>query len=151
MRLKLKGDYVKNSFEFFPCEIIIEFGKIQSIKPTNNDTFDNHIQCYDSDYNIEKIYYDKYLKNHKYTYRILYQNKEKKTKVINLNPSFIQLIKIKWAFRKYLIQSDEMKKDFLKYIIGGILGIFFTLITQEVKYRYKAEPIIPPKAANQHK
>lgn len=63
--------------------------------------------------------------------------------------SLIEKFQIKWMLRKYDIQSKEMKMDFYKYMIGGILGVIFTIITQEVNQRYKAEPQIPPKAGSQ--
>jgi len=82
-------------------------------------------------------------KNFKATIRI----KDSLLFYLKLNP--IQKIKLKWILGKYDIQSREMKMDFYKYILGGILGIIFTIITQEVNQRYKAEPQTPPKAGSQ--
>lgn len=66
---------------------------------------------------------------------------------VKLNP--IQKFKLKWILGKYDIQSKEMKMDFYKYILGGALGVIFTIITQEVNQRYKADPETPPKAGIQ--
>ena len=82
-------------------------------------------------------------KNFKATIRI------KDSLLFYLKLNRIQKFKLKWILGKYDIQSKEMKMDFYKYILGGILGIVFTIITQEVNQRYKAEPQTPPKAGSQ--
>jgi hypothetical protein len=61
----------------------------------------------------------------------------------------IEKFQIKWMLKEYDIQSKEMKMDFYKYILGGALGVIFTIITQEVNQRYKADPETPPKAGIQ--
>lgn len=145
MKLKIDGDYVKGFLEFIPCKIIIEFGKIQSVKCNDRQYFYDYFPSYNSEYKIEKIYYDKYLKNHKHTYRILYQNEKNEVKTINIKPNQFLVFQTKWAFKKYLIQSDDFKKDVLKYFIGLIFGIICTITTKEVIRRYKAEPDMQPK------
>ena len=149
MKLNIKGHYSKEILEFIPCKLIIEFGKIQSIKFDIKQTFYDYFPSYNSEFGIEKIYYEKYLKNLKFTYRILYHNENKETRIINIKPSQFQVFQIKWAFKKYLIQSDEIKKDIIKYIIGGILGSIGTLITQDLSQLTKSEPQIAPKNVSQ--
>ncbi|CAH0336674.1 hypothetical protein FVB9288_02385 [Flavobacterium sp. CECT 9288] len=63
--------------------------------------------------------------------------------------NLIQKTILKWMLKKYDIQSKEMKMDFYKYLLGGVLGIISTIITQEVNQRYKADPETPPKAGIQ--
>lgn len=82
-------------------------------------------------------------KNFKATIRI----KDSLLFYVKLN--LIQNFQLKWILGKYDIQSKEMKIDFYKYTLGGILGIVFTIITQEVNQRYKAEPQTTPKAGSQ--
>ena len=134
MKLNLKGYYVKEGIlNFVPCKVIIEFCKIQQIKFDRNEFFTNYEPSYNSEYGLEKIFYEKYSKDLKFTYRILYHNDAKETKVINIKPNQFQVFRIKWAFEKYIIQSEDMKRDILKYFIGGILGFIGTLIVQEFK------------------
>lgn len=82
-------------------------------------------------------------KNFKATIRI----KDSLLFYVKLN--LLQKTKLKWMLKKYDIQSKEMKMDFYKYILGGALGVIFTIITQEVNQRYKADPETPPKAGIQ--
>ncbi|KIO54349.1 hypothetical protein [Flavobacterium hibernum] len=148
MKLNLKGYYLKDGIlNFVPCDVIIEFGKIQKIKFDHNEFFTNYQPSYNSEYGIEKIFYEKSSKNLKFTYRILYHNDAEETKIINIKPNQFQVFRIKWAFKKYIIQSDDMRKDILKYVIGGFLGYIATLIIQEVK-EYRTTPE-SPKIENQ--
>jgi hypothetical protein len=82
-------------------------------------------------------------KNFKATIRI----KDSLLFYVKLN--LIQKTILKWMLKKYDIQSKEMKMDFYKYLLGGVLGIISTIITQEVNQRYKADPETPPKAGIQ--
>ena len=72
---------------FVPCHVIIEFGKIQKIKFERKDFFTKHQPSYNSEYGLEKIFYEKYLKDLKFTYRILYHNDARETKAINIKPN----------------------------------------------------------------
>lgn len=149
MKLNLKGYYAKDGIlNFVSCGVIIEFGKIQKIKFERHEFFTNYQPSYNSEYDLEKIFYEKYSKNLKFTYRILYHNDVQETKVINIKPNQIQVFRIKWAFKKYIMQSDDMKKDILKYIIGGVLGYIGALIIQEVT-QYRKVPAASPKIENQ--
>jgi hypothetical protein len=148
MKLRIKGDYVKGIFEFTPCEITIEFGKVQNVKFNSRQIFNDYTPSYNSEFLIEKIYYDKYYKNLKYTYRISYNNKIDETKVINIKPNQLQVFRIKWAFKKYLIQSEDIKKDVLKYFIGGLIGFIGSLVFQQIK-EYNKAPVSPPTTESQ--
>jgi hypothetical protein len=66
---------------------------------------------------------------------------------IKLN--LFQKTKLKWMLKEYYIQSKEMKIDFYKYLIGGFIGVLFTIITQGINQIYKTEPETPPKAESQ--
>ena len=123
MKLKVKGDYVKDGFlQFEPCEVIIEFGQIQLINFQNQQVFYGYQASYNSKYKLEKIFYEKYSKNLKYTYRILYQADSGKTKQINIKPNQFQVFKIKWAFSQYLIQTRDIKIEILKYLMIALLS-----------------------------
>ena len=149
MKLRIEGDYVNGILDFIPCKLIIEFGKIQSVKFNEGQYIHNQVPSYNSEFGIEKIYYEKYLKNLRYTYRILYHNNSNATKIINIKPNQFQDFQIKWAFKKYLIQSDDMKKDMLKYIIGGTLGFIGTLLVQDLNHQYKKDVVKAPATFNQ--
>lgn len=95
-------------------------------------------------YNL--AFLNKYHKNIK-SFNATIQIKEGFEFYVKLN--FIEKFQIKWMLKEYDIQSKEMKMDFYKYILGGALGVIFTIITQEVNQRYKADPETPPKAGIQ--
>lgn len=46
--------------------------------------------------------------------------------------TWIEKFKMNWIFKKYLIQSDDIKKDILKYMIGAVLGFIITSIVHRV-------------------
>ena len=149
MKLRIKGDYVKGLLEFIPCQLIIEFGKIQSIKFNESQHFYNYVPSYNSEFEIEKIYYDKYSKNLKYTYRLLYHNESKETKIVNIKPNRFQVFQIKWAFKKYLIQSNDIKIDVLKYFLTAFFSFIGGIIyerNQIEKPTPETTPINEPKA-----
>lgn len=129
--------------------ITIQKNEIVSFKESDNCKFykDNSINIFP----IKRAFYtilflDKYHIDHK-AFQASIQIENSILVYVKLN--WFQKTKLKLMLEKYEIQSKEMKMDFYKYILGGILGIVFTIITQEVNQRYKAEPETPPKAGSQ--
>lgn len=147
--MKIFGKYLYKN-EFLDCSLIIKNGKIYTFdidKDNNVNVFlsnKNHSSDYELEENID-------FKNAPYfsNYIIKYFGGSEIPSLIYLKLNWLEIVRLKYSMRKWLIQSDDMKKDFLKYIVGGIFGVCFTLITQEVNHKYKAEPEMPPKAESQ--
>jgi hypothetical protein len=147
--MNVSGKYL-NSNEFLDCNLIIKNGKIYTIDIENDISLNfflsnkNHGSDYELIENIDS-------KNSPYNsnYILKYFGGSEKPSLIYLKLNWLEIILLKYAMRIWLIQSDDIRRDFLKYIIGGICGIIITIGTQEVNQRYKAEPEIPPKAGSQ--
>ena len=127
-----------------PCKVIIEYGKIQEIEFKNRQVFNHYNFNLDCTFQQEKIYSKTNLIKNKYNYNIYYRNTRNETQNIKIKLNYFNLARYKWVLNKYLIQSDEMKKDFIKYLFGVIGGIIITLLTQLVNQIIKSEPVTEP-------
>ena len=47
---------------------------------------------------------------------------------VYLKLNYFQSIRVKWGLKQYIIQTKAMKTDILKYIIGGVIGLFFGFV-----------------------
>ncbi|PQJ76680.1 hypothetical protein [Polaribacter glomeratus] len=142
--MKIKGLFVKNLLEFIDCEIFIEYGVFQRLI-FNSRTFKNyHNPKNKSEFEIKRVsslplYFIPAKHNFEFTY--LGVNDENQRVFLKLN--IFKLFLIKWNLKKYLIQSESIKTDILKYIIGGIIGFLTTLFVQKIS-QYIKDPEIPP-------
>lgn len=150
MKLNLKA-YTKFGGDYSLCigEMIVKKNEIVDFKEDNNCEF------YKINLNgifpikrttYSAIFLDEYHNNYK-SFQASIQIKDSFLVFVKLN--YIQKLKLKWMLKSYTIQSEDMKKELLKYFIGGVFGIFFTILTQEVANRYKAKPVTPPNAGIQ--
>lgn len=145
--MRLVGKFNRNN-EFHDCHILIKYGKIQEL------AFDikNPLQLlewsyeYNSNFTIEK-HYD--IKNSPYNsnyFLKIYGGS--KPYVIYLKLSVFDVFRLKWNSEKYLIQSVDMKKDILKYFLGGIFGFIFGILSQYINNTKRA-PVDTPVIENQ--
>jgi hypothetical protein len=143
---KIQIDLLKYS----DCQINVSYGKINEINIPDVTPLvlaSMGIKA-STDYSFEK-HYDPKKAPYKCNYYIRYKGGYESEHIIFLKLNFVQYYRMMFAMRKMLIQSDDIRKDFLKYIIGGVCGMIITIATQEVNKRYKAEPETPPKAESQ--
>jgi hypothetical protein len=148
MKIKLKCKYCTSDRDnIYDCEILIEnktihfisnpYESINDYKIDNSKVFKLH----------KPLSIDPFSKD--FNYLIKYINTSGNDRYLLLNLSILNKFKYKLMFKEYLIQSKELKIDLLKYFIGGVFGIIFTMLTQLIIQRYNADPEIPPKADNQ--
>ena len=158
MKIKLIRPYDEYKDDSNKYDIIFHKNKIESyngVYPLSFDHFNekvNSTKIINDTFEIVKLdKLDKNELNTNATHQIFSQKLHNVVGVykyyIKLN--FYQEFYINWYQKKYLIQSDDIKKDVLKYTIGAILGAIFTLITQEVSQTTKSEPQIEPKNTSQ--
>jgi hypothetical protein len=142
--MKIFGKYLYKN-EFLDCSLIIKNGKIYTFEVDKDISLNVFLsnKIHSSDYELEENIDSK---NAPYNsnYILKYFGGSEKPSLIYLKLNWLKAICLKYAMRKWLIQSDDMKKDILKYIIGGILGYFGAFIIQEVK-EYNKAPVNPPK------
>jgi hypothetical protein len=147
--MTIKGKIQLSLLEYTDCELNVKYGKINEVRiPNVSPLILNSLgikQTYD--YTFER-HYDPKKAPYKSNYYIMYYGGSEKLVTIFLKLNIWQFISLKFAMRKWIIQSEDMKKDVLKYIIGGFLGYFGAFIIQEIK-EYKTAPVSPPKTESQ--
>lgn len=125
----VNGKYNRELFEFLDCEVFIENGKIHRVSVPKLPPIStaSYIPLNKSDFNIEKLPSEDigtmpYDSNH----TIEYISKDNSSQTLYFKLAPIQAAKLKWAGRKYIIQSKEMKTDILKYFLGAIIGVLIS-------------------------
>lgn len=147
--MEIFGKFLHNN-EIFDCSLIIKKGKIYTFDIDNNTSLNLILsnKNHSSDYELLETIDSKY-EPYNSNYVLKYYGGTETPFLIYLKLNWLKAICLKYAMRKWLIQSNDIKKDVLKYLIGGLCGMIITILTQEVNKRYKAEPAIPPKAESQ--
>lgn len=148
-KMIIRGHYLKGVIEFLDCEIFIEQGKLYRVSVPELDPMDSisYTPKNKSKFELEKLpsengvfhYYNS-------NYIIEYFGKNDELQKIYLKLNFCKSIQTRWAMRKYIIQSKEMKTDIVKYIIGALIGLIFTLISQKLLFNNESkENTVVPK------
>ena len=148
--MNLNGKILLHSnsgFEYSDCNLVIKYGKIQELDVEKANALQEILfsEIKKSDFTIEKHYDVKKSPYHS-NYIIKYGYGD--PFLIYLKLDWWKIILLYYHSKKLLIQSDDMKKDMLKYLIGGFFGFLSTMILQyvsEVKVEKKPEPIVKQK------
>lgn len=120
--MNISGKYLHKK-ELLDCCLTIKNGKIYTIDIDNDILFNlflsskNHSSDFELIDNIETEN-DTYNSN----YILKYFGGFEKPQLIYLNLNLIQVILLKYAMRKWLIQSKDIKIEILKYCIIAVLG-----------------------------
>jgi len=130
--------------EFSDCILVIKYGKIQEITIEDAGPLQLWIlqESNNKDFTIEK-HYDTKKSPYNSNYIVNYSSY-----AIYLKLSMKDIIRLYYHSKKLLIQSDDMKKDMLKYIAGGIIGFvgsFLLQNTNDTNSQKKAEPVSKQK------
>ena len=64
-----------------------------------------------------------------YSHFLEYEDINKKTKRIFINPNYRQRFYINWALKKFDVQKQELRIEAYKYIIGAIIGLAIGMLT----------------------
>lgn len=129
--MKVKGKYSHEN-KHSDCEFIIENGKIQMFNCQNDETIYLNIsdRKHSTDYELEKLYD---VKNSpiNYNYVLKYFGGSQKPFLIYLKLNYYEIIRLKFAMRKMLIQSNEIKVEILKYFITALLSFILGVLYQQ--------------------
>jgi hypothetical protein len=121
--MKLNGKYLYQKAKFKNCSFLIEHERIHNLEvdlipldfsfkePKNN-----------SEFKLGEFQSERPLTPEGYDYFIEYFDENNTTHKISISLNFIQLFKIKWQLRQYLIQDKSLKLGFLKCAIISIIG-----------------------------
>lgn len=144
--MKLKGKYIHEIIKFKDCELLIENGLIHRVivdlPPINAFSYPPKDK---SDFKLEKLPSEKGLAPTNSNYLIEYIGKSNSVQKIYLNLSSLQLFKLKWQLKKFVIQDRSLKLDAIKYIIGIVIGSIGTLLFQSQDDQVNTEPEAPYK------
>ncbi|TRX34100.1 hypothetical protein [Flavobacterium restrictum] len=145
----IKGKLQAGLLEYYDCIINVRYGKINGlnlidVSPLILTSYQIEVS---TDYTFEKHYCPEKAP-FKSNYFIRYKGGYKNQHIIFFKLNLLQYIRLKYAMEKWILQSEDMKKDILKYIIGGIIGYIGGLMIQEVK-AYSKAPVSPPKTESQ--
>lgn len=150
--MKLKGKYRDNQkIGTFPdCTFLLEYGKLHNLivklPPINAASY---IPKNKSNFEFEKLPSEKGLVPYDYNYVIEYIGKSDTKQKVYLKLNSVQIFKIKWQLKKYLLQDKSLKIDTIKYIIGGLIGSLITVGTQKI-IKNNSAPITPPITENKN-
>lgn len=144
--MNISGKYLNKKNDFLDCKLTIKKGKIYTLDVDDNVFLNIFLSNKNQSSDFELVEKIDTKDSPYYSNNILkYYGGSEIPTLIYLKLNWLEIISLKYAMRKWLIQSDDMKKDILKYIIGGFLGYIGALMIQEVK-EYKRAPVNPPKA-----
>lgn len=146
--MKISGKYNRNN-EFVDCYFIIKYGKIQEMYFNENEKlfFTEFDSDFISNFKIEK-HYDTKNSPYNSNYIIKIHSGKNFPHVVYFKFNAFQVFKLKWNSKKYLIQTDDMKRDILKYLIGGIIGFAFGILSQYIN-NTKTPQVNPPTTESQ--
>ncbi|MDD2674880.1 MAG: hypothetical protein PHF81_08360 [Flavobacterium sp.] len=147
--MNVKGKIQLSFLEYTDVELNVKYGKINEINiPDVSPLVLSSLGIkQSSDYTFEK-HYDSQKAPYKSNYYIRYYGGSEKQQIIFLKLNLLQIMQLRYSMRKWLIQSDDMKKDILKYIIGGLLGYGGGLFIQYVNANNN-DPVTTLKAESQ--
>jgi len=146
--MNISGKYLYNK-EFLNCDVTIINGKIYRVDIENNINIDLFLsnRNHSSDYELEN-YIDPKSSPYNSNYVLKVFGGSEKPSLVLLKLNWFEAVHLKYAMRKWLFQSDDMKKDVLKYVVGGVLGYIGALLVQEIK-EYSIPPSKSSKIENQ--
>lgn len=150
MSLKLKAYFpdTNNTFEYgtmvLKGDILLKFIEGENIGFLKMKYGENYFPIKANTYTVNFL---NEINEHHEIFKATIRIKDSLHFYVKLN--MFQKTKLKWMLKKYDIQSKEMKMDFYKYIIGGMIGLVFSFISYIIIQKYSAEPQTPPKAGIQ--
>jgi hypothetical protein len=120
--------YIKHKTDnLVDCDLLFKHGKIQEVNMEffkNITPFENNSELAD---NIEILKTYKQNKSNNYCKYFIKKSIDKEVHLTYLNITYLQYLKLQWQLKKFLIQSNDLKLDILKYIVVGLLGYFIAI------------------------
>ncbi|MDI5899202.1 hypothetical protein [Flavobacterium yafengii] len=135
--MNIKGKLIYDT-EYINCDLTITNGKIYDLNIDDIDSYDLFLSNKDhsSDYEIVKII-DTENSPYNSNYVLKYFGGSKKPSLVYLKLNWLEIIRLKFAMRKMLIQSNEIKIELLKYLTTAILSFIGGVIYQQKQVEHK--------------
>lgn len=132
--------YIKHkSPELVPCNLLFKHGKIQEINMEffkGIKPFENNSELAD---NIEILKTYKQDSSNKFCKYFIKKSIDKEVHITYLDISMFEYFKLQWQLKKYLIQSNDLKMEVLKYITIGLIGFFAAIFYQKYLSKNQSE------------
>lgn len=121
--MKLYGKYLYQEIKFKDCSFLIENGNIYNLEVRIiPDGFSYKEPKDNAEFKLGKFQSERGLTPPGYDYFIEYFDEYTTPHKISINLNCLQLFKIKWQLRKYLIQDKSLKLGVLKFVIISLIG-----------------------------
>ncbi len=104
------------------CDLLFKHGKIQEVNMKffkGLTPFENNSELAD---NIEILKTYKQDKSNKFCKYYIKKSIDKEVHLMYLKMNYFQYLNLQWQLKKYLVQSNDLKLEILKYSIVGLLG-----------------------------
>lgn len=104
------------------CDLLFKHGKIQEVSMEFFKAitpFENNSELAD---NIEILKTYKQDKSNNHCKYFIKKSIDKEVHLTYLDITYLQYLKLQWQLKKFLIQSNDLKLDILKYVVVGLLG-----------------------------
>ena len=116
---------IKNNKKWQKCKFTILKGRIRDVYTSHEGLQDNLRIIKSTNFKIEDILEaDNLYKNFGYNYNIIYSNWKSTEYSIPMKLSSIDIFKLKWSKKDYVLQEKLFLKDIILLILGAILGYF---------------------------
>ena len=106
------------------CDLLFKHGKIQEVNMEffkGITPFENNSELAD---NIDILKTYKQDSSNNFCKYFIKKSIDKEVHLTYLDITYFQYLRLQWQLKKYLIQSNDLKLDILKYIVVGLLGYF---------------------------
>jgi hypothetical protein len=120
------------------CDLLFKHGKIQEVNMEffkRITPFENNSELAD---NIDILKTYKQDISNKFCKYFIKKSIDKEVHLTYLDISYFQYLKLQWQLKKYLIQSNDLKLDILKYVVVGLIGYLIAM------FQSKNPPIQSP-------
>ncbi len=120
--------YIKyKTKDLIDCNLLFKHGKIQEVDMEffkEITPFENNSKLAEDIYILKTYKQDSSNNFCKY---FIKKSIDKEVHLTYLDITYLEYLKLQWQLKKFLIQSNELKLDILKYIVVGLLGYFIAI------------------------
>lgn len=127
--------YIKHKTDdLVKCDLLFKHGKIQEMETKffkGITPFENNSELAD-DIVILKTY--KQDKSNKFCKYFIKKSIDKEVHLTYLKMNYFQYAKLQWQLKKYLIQSNDLKLEILKYLVVSLISVIGTFFYLKREY-----------------
>lgn len=132
-RIDLEGYYEKEPNNYLQFKLIIQDGIVHRAIPLERNDYGyiNLKPKENAKFELHKLINEESVTKKGSNYAIKYLNDYNQTVKVLMKLNMRNILNIKWQKGEFLIQSNQLKVDLIKYFIGGLLGSFVTILFEK--------------------